>query len=78
MQKERATISRRKSKTTEAVANRGVDADAPCGEKRRPETRRMKTPRCTEDVKHVKRRTALSRRKDVYSEKKEKTFPQSD
>ena len=29
---ERTTISRRKSKTTEAVANRGVDADAPRGE----------------------------------------------
>ena len=29
---ERTTISQRKSKTTEAVANRGVDADAPCGE----------------------------------------------
>ena len=29
---ERTTISQRKSKTTEAVANRGVDADAPRGE----------------------------------------------
>ena len=29
---ERENISPRKSKTTEAVANRGVDADAPRGE----------------------------------------------
>ena len=29
---ERTTISQKKSKTTEAVANRGVDTDAPCGE----------------------------------------------
>ena len=29
---ERTTIIQRKSKTTEAVANRGVDADAPRGE----------------------------------------------
>ena len=30
--RERTTISQKKSKTTEAVANRGVDADAPRGE----------------------------------------------
>ena len=29
---ERESISQKKSKTTEAVANRGVDADAPRGE----------------------------------------------
>ena len=29
---ERTTISQKKSKTTEAVANRGVDTDAPRGE----------------------------------------------
>ena len=29
---ERTTISQRKSKTTKAVANRGVDTDAPRGE----------------------------------------------
>lgn len=30
--RERTTISQKKSKTTEAVANRGVDTDAPRGE----------------------------------------------
>ena len=39
---ERTTIRQRKSKTTEAVANRGVDADAPGGEKRRPEEKKNK------------------------------------
>ena len=44
---ERATISRRKSQTTEAVANRGVDADAPRGENKDQKEKRIeKTSRC--------------------------------
>ena len=44
---ERTTISQRKSKTTKAVANRGVGTDAPCGEnKDQKEKRREKTSRC--------------------------------
>ena len=44
---ERTTISQRKSKTTKAVANRGVGTDAPRGEnKDQKEKRREKTSRC--------------------------------
>ena len=40
-------MSQKKSKTTEAVANRGVDTDAPRGEnKDQKEKRREKTSRC--------------------------------
>ena len=44
---ERTTISQMKSKTTKAVANRGVGTDAPRGEnKDQKEKRREKTSRC--------------------------------
>ena len=70
---ERTTISQRKSKTTKAVANRGVDADAPRGENEdQKEKRRKKTSRCIKYMKNGMRHTKLSRRKDVYSEKKNK------
>ena len=39
---ERTTISQRKSKTTKAVANRGVDTDAPRGEHEDQKKGRMK------------------------------------
>ena len=39
---ERESISQSKSKTTEAVANRGVDADAPRGENEDQKKGRMK------------------------------------
>jgi len=39
---ERTTISQKKSKTTEAVANRGVDTDAPRGENEDQKQGRMK------------------------------------
>ena len=42
---ERESISQRKSKTTEAVANRGVDADAPRGENEDQKKRRKLQPR---------------------------------
>ena len=49
---ERTTISQRKSKTTKAVANRGVGTDAPRGEnKDQKEKRRKKTSRCIEKAK---------------------------
>ena len=66
------TISQKKSKTTEAVANRGVDADAPRGENEdQKKRRRKKTSKCIKYVKNGMRYyPTLSRRKDVYSEKK--------
>ena len=67
---ERTTISQKKSKTTEAVANRRVDADAPRGENEdQKKRRRKKTSKCIKYVKNGMRHTTLSRRKDVYSER---------
>ena len=44
---ERTTISQRKSKTTKAVANRGVDTDAPRRENEDQKEKRIKkTSRC--------------------------------
>ena len=54
---ERTTISQMKSKTTKAVANRGVDTDAPRGEnedQKKKEAR--KTSRC---IKYVKKWNAI-------------------
>ena len=71
---ERTTISQKKSKTTEAVANRGVDADAPRGENEDQKKEERKTSRCIKYMKNGMRHTKLSRRKDVYSEKKTNGF----
>ena len=50
----RTTISQKKSKTTEAVANRGVGTDAPRGEnKDQKEKRRKKTSRCIKIVEKM-------------------------
>ena len=48
---QRTTISQRKAKTAEAVANRGVDADAPRGEnedQRKEEKKSIRGNPCTE------------------------------
>ena len=70
----RTTISQKKSKTTEAVANRGVDTDAPRGENGDQKKGRKKNFEMHKITymkkKNGMRYTTLSRRKDVYSEKK--------
>ena len=71
---ERESRSQRKSKITEAVANRGVDADAPRWENEDQKKKRKKTSRCTKCVEKVMIPTTLSRRKDVHSEKKKRPF----
>ena len=54
---ERTTRSQRKSKTTEAVANRGVDADAPRGEN---EDLRKERKTSRTDVYSERKRKGLS------------------
>ena len=54
---ERTTISQRKSKTTEAVANRGVGTDAPRGEN---EDLRKKRKTSRKDVYSETKRKDLS------------------
>ena len=61
-----------KSKTTKAVANRGVGTDAPCGEnkdlKRRENFMVHRTLEKFRDLKHVaKAKTFSPERKDLYS-----------
>jgi len=85
---ERTTISQIKSKTTKAVANRGVGTDAPRGEnKNQKEKRREKTSRCIKIVKIrekmecdiqnlVEGKTFTPRKKQMaFSKIKEKAFP---
>ena len=54
---ERTTISQKKSKTTEAVANRGVDTDAPRGEN---EDLRKERKTSRTDVYSERKRKGLS------------------
>ena len=55
--RERTTISQKKSKTTEAVANRGVDTDAPRGENEDQKKKKKKK----ENVEMHKTRENLNR-----------------
>ena len=85
---ERTTISQRKSKTTKAVANRGVGTDAPRGEnKDQKEKRREKTSRCIKirekmecDIQNLVEGKTFTPRKEtkwLFSKINEKAFPQS-
>ena len=69
--RERTTISQKKSKTTEAVANRGVDTDAPRGENEDQKKGRMKNfemhkirEKMECDIQHLEGKTFTPRKRN--------------